>query len=211
MHPLAAAAILIGPQILQIYRDSMKDEAAFRTIEEEAARICAELSCPHAHLAIESLSGPKEVWWLNFFESEADRAQVTADYEKNPPLVAALGGITSKRTPAVIGDPVDLLASYRADLSGGLSWNPVGARFFAATLTRSDRRIEGAAFEAPDGTRFYFRPARTLEEAEALAKAAGASTRVFAVRPYWGMPAKEWILADPEFWKSSPSFNERPR
>ena len=210
MHAQASAAILAATPILQVYRDSVKDEVAFKAIEEEAARICAGLSFPHAHLAIESLGGPKEVWWLNFFESEADRAQVTAEYEKNRALVAALGGITAKRTPEIIGDPIDVLATYRADLSSGLSWNPAGARFFAVTMARDERRIEAAAFEAPDGTRFYFRPAKTLGEAEGFAKTAGASTRLFAVRPYWGMPAKEWIDADREFWKSSPSFIKVP-
>jgi hypothetical protein len=54
------------PQILQIYRDSVKEggEATFKAIEEVAARACAELEFPHPHLAIESLTGPKEVWYL---------------------------------------------------------------------------------------------------------------------------------------------------
>ena len=54
------------PQMLQIVRESLNEgsEAAYRTIEEDAARICADLNCPNAHLAMESLTGPKEVWWL---------------------------------------------------------------------------------------------------------------------------------------------------
>ncbi len=198
------------PQILQIYRDSVKEggEAAYKAIEEDAARICADLRFPHPHLAIESLTGPKEVWWLNAFESEAERKQVTVDYAKNPALVAALEGI-AKRKENVTGTPVNVVAGYRADLSRGFLWNPSGARFVVVTVTNEDLRIEGAFFEAPDGTQFILRPVGTRSEAEVLAKATGAETTVFAVRPYWGMPAKEWIDADPEFWKSNPMSSTR--
>ncbi len=183
-------------------------EAAYKAIEEDAARICADLRFPHPHLAIESLAGPREVWWLNAFESEAERQQIVADYVGNPALVAALDGIT-KRKGEVTGTPVDVLATYRTDLSRGVSWNPAGARFFVVTVTKREPRLDGAVFEAPDGTRFLLRPVGTLSEAEALAKAAGADTTVFAVRPYWGMPAKEWIDADPEFWKPNPMASAR--
>lgn len=198
------------PQILQIYRDSVKEggEAAYKTIEEDAARICADLRFPHPHLAIESLTGPKEVWWLNAFESETERQQLTVDYTKNPALVAALEGI-AKRKEEVTGTPVNVFATYRADLSRGVLWNPSGARFVVVTVTNEDLRIEGPFFEAPDGTQFILRPVGTRTEAEVLAKAAGAETMVFAVRPYWGMPAKEWIDADPEFWKSNPMASTR--
>jgi hypothetical protein len=85
------------PRILQIYRDSLTrgSENVFKLVEEDAARICAQLNCANVPLAMESLTGP-----------------ISATSE-------------------------------------------------------------------PD-------------------------TTLFAVRPYWGMPAQEWIAADPEFWKLSP-------
>lgn len=46
---------------------------------------------------MESLSGSKEVWWLNAFESEVDRQQVTRDYESNAAIVQALEAITRRR------------------------------------------------------------------------------------------------------------------
>jgi hypothetical protein len=208
---LVTLATLEPPaQILQIYRDSVKEggEAAFKAIEEDAARICADLRFPHPHLAIESLTGPNEVWWLNAFESEAERQQVTVDYAENPALVAALDGI-AKRKEDVTGTPVNVFATYRADLSRGVSWNPAGARFIVVAVTKRDPQLQGAVFEAPDGTRFLLRPVGTRSEAEVLAKSAGADTTVFVVRPYWGMPAKEWIDADPEFWKSNPMAGTR--
>ena len=71
-----------------------------------------------------------------------------------------------------------------------------GARFLVATMTNQDVRIEGSVFEAPDGMRYILKTAGTLADAEAIAAASGATLTVFAVRPYWGMPAKEWIEAD---------------
>jgi len=113
------AVILVAPErppvILQIYREPLKPgrDAVYRAIEEETARVCATLECPHPHLAIESLTGA-------------------------------------------------------------------------------------------DGARAIFRQAATRDEESLLAEAGGPETTLFAVRPYWGMPATEWIAADPEFWKVNP-------
>jgi hypothetical protein len=193
------------PTILQIYRDSLKPgrEGAFKTVEEDAARICAELKFPHFHLAIESLSGPKEVWWLNAFDSEAEKQQVVSDYARNPALVAALEGI-ARRKEGLTEAPVSVYASYRADLSRGAPWKVAGVRFFVVTVTQGDARTEGSVFGAPNGSHFVFRPVARRPQADAVAAAAGPGTRIFAVRPYWGMPAEAWIAADPAFWKANP-------
>jgi hypothetical protein len=192
------------PAILQIYRDSVKRgrEAAYRTVEEDAARICAELKFPHSHLAIESLRGAKEVWWLNAFASEDEKRQTAADYARNPSLVAALEGITGRKE-GLTEAPVNVYASYQPELSRGAPWKVAGARFFVVTIAAGDPRVPGSVFDAPDGTRFVFRPYATRREADYVAPAAGPGTRVFAVRPYWGMPAEAWIAADPAFWKSN--------
>jgi hypothetical protein len=191
------------PQYLLIYRDVLNPgrEADFRAIEEDAARICAELNCPNAHLAIESLTGSKEVWWLTPFESDADRQRVIDGYASNTALTAALAAI-SRRREGVTVPSGDILTTYRADLSGGAPWQLAGARFVVAGMTRDEPRIDASVFEAADATRFVVQPARTREEAEAIADRAGAV--VFAVRPYWGLPKEEWIAADPEFWRVSP-------
>lgn len=192
-------------QILQIYRDPLKHgrEAAYKTVEQDAARICARFNFPNPHLAIETLTGPKEVWWLNAFASEAERQRVASDYAGRPALVAALEGI-AKRKQGLTGTPVDVLTAYKADLSRGVSWNPAGARFFVVTVTKRNLQTRASVFEAPDGTRYFLTPVRTRRQADLEAAALGPETRVFAVRPYWGMPAKEWIAADPEFWGTNP-------
>jgi len=99
---------------------------------------------------------------------------------------------------------VNIFANYRADLSRGVSWQPAGASFFVVRVTKQDLQIGGSVFEAPDGTRFILRRVGTRHQADVEAAALGPETTVFAVRPYWGMPAKEWIAADPEFWKTNP-------
>lgn len=197
--------------ILQIYREPLKPggESAHRAIEEDTSRVCANLGCPHPFLALESLSGPKEVWWLNTFESEAERQRVTNDYENNGALMAALRG-NSQRKASVTGSGTNLFVRYRKDLSGA-PWKPAGARFFVVTVTRREALPEGSVFEAPDGARFIFRALAAHDEAKGVAQSAGPEATVFAVRPYWGMPAKEWIAAEPEFWKLNPLVGQKTK
>jgi hypothetical protein len=198
------------PQFLQIVRESLKQggEAAYKAIEEDAARICADLKCPNSHLAMESLAGPKEVWWLTPYESESDRQRVANGYASNRALMAALQEIP-KRKRGLVGAPTDILANYRRHLSGKGSWKVGGTRFFVVTVTKGNPRAPGTVFEAPDGTRFILRPSVTRRQADALAAAAGPEARIFAIRPFWGMPAKDWIAADPEFWKLNPIARSR--
>jgi hypothetical protein len=200
------------PEILQIVRESIKlgAEAAFRSIEEDAARICAELNCPNSHLAMESLTGPREVWWLTPYESDSDRQRVAVGYAGNHALMTALQNI-SRRKEGLVEAPIDILATYRSDLTGGASWRIRGTRFFVVTVANRDPPVAGAVFEAPDGTLFIFRSARSRHEADNMSAEASPSgpTIPFAVRPYWGMPAKDWIAADPEFWKPNPMAGSR--
>ena len=193
------------PRIMEFYRDSLKrgSDSAFRAIENDAAQVCADLKCPNPYLAIESLSGMHEAWWLNAFASEADTTRVVNAYAANPPLLAALGRAI-KGKEVLVGTPVNVFGVYRADRSHSPPWNVAGARFLVVTVTRTDRAIQGTEWDAADGTRYILRAVPTEREAQALAIAAGAGTRVFAIRPNWSMPAPEWRAADPEFWKVAP-------
>jgi len=195
------AALLLAqehpPQILEIYRDPLRSgsEAQYEKVEEQAARVCVELQCPHPYLALESLRGPKEVWFLNMFESEAEKQAVSDAYARKPALMAAFKDIGVAKK-GLIGEATNIFATYRPDVSDG-KWRLSGARFFAVAIT--NMAMHGSVFEAPDGTRYSFTSCRTREEAE---KTGGL---LFAVRPYWSLPAPAWIAADPEFWKVSPA------
>ena len=203
-----ALAIDAPMSLLQIYRDPLTPgrEAEYDAVERDAARICARLGFPNPHLALESLTGPREVWWLNAFASEDHRKQVTRDFEANTELVKALEGI-AKRREGLVGPALDQVARHRPDL-GGPAWNPAGARFFVVTVSRAATAGTATVFEAPDGSFYAFTPARTRDQADAEARARGADAIVLAVRPQWGLPAPEWIAADPEFWRASPRVLE---
>ena len=193
------------PQILQIHRDLLKSgsDAAYRKIEQDIARVCVELGFPHAYLGIEPLTGPKEVWFLNGWVSSAEQKQVADDYAKNAPLVTALEA-NGKRKASLTLQTVNVFANYRQNLSRGAPWTMGLGRFLVITVTQGNRRIDGTVFETADGTKFILMPAQTRKEADAKAAVVGSEARVFAVRPYWSNPAREWVAADPAFWQPSP-------
>ena len=69
-------------------------------------------------------------------------------------------------------------------------------------VTKLSGPFEGTVFEVADDTHFVVMATQTREGAEfAKALAAGPEARVFAVRPYWTRPAREWVLTDPAFWQ----------
>ena len=199
-------ALTIAAKILQIHRDRVKPgrERIYRATEEDAARICVGQGCPHPHLAIESLAAPMEVWWINAFGSEDHRQAITDAYLRNGPLMAAFAGIRQRREGLLDVD-LDIFAEYKPELSRGQEWTVAGARFISVTITTQNDLPSGAVYDTSDGTRYVFTPAATELEASAAASRLNSKAFLFAVRPYWGMPAREWIAADPEFWKSSPA------
>ena len=202
--PPAALAQEPPHRFMYIYRDSLKGgvDSAYRVIEDEAARICADLVCPNPYLALESLSGPHEAWWLNTFATEADTTRVVNAYAANRPLMEALGAVAKRKAP-LIGTPIQGYVTYRADLSRGPAWSIAGARFVVVGITRTRRLAAGSVWETADSTLYRLRAVRTRQQAAALARESGA--RIFAVRPNWSMPAPEWVAADPDFWRLAPA------
>ena len=194
--------------LLQIYRERVKAgrEADYRAVEEEAARICARHRFPNPHLAMEAESGPKEVWWLNAFASEEARQRVSADYEADAELVRALTE-HGRRKQGLTEAPIDVVTTYRPDLSR-TPWDPAGARFLVVRTAERELSSEGSVFEAPDGGFYALTLARTHSDA-AKAAAIEPGAIVFAVRPWWGHPAKEWIAADPGFWEANPTASAK--
>jgi hypothetical protein len=158
------------PQILQIFREPLKsgNEGAYRRIDEHTARLSAELGCPHPYLGIESLTGSKEVWWFNGYNSTAERKQVVEDYARNTRLLAALKE-TNQQKASLTGEAIEVFASYRPDLTIGAPWILGQGRFLVITVTKANQWINGTVFEATDGTRFVVMPARTRKKADVVA------------------------------------------
>jgi len=189
------------PQILQIYREPLKpgSDAAYHAVEEDTARVAAALGCPHPYLGAESVTGSKEVWWFNGYESSAEQEQVYDDYAKNTRLMAALQQ-NGKRKAILTLEPVQVVARYRPDLTVGNLWILGRGRFLVITVTKGDHRVAGTVFEAPDGRRFSVTSVQTREQADAVKAVAGPEAVILAVRPSWSFPAKEWIAEDSVFW-----------
>jgi len=192
------------PQILQIHREALKpgSEAAYQQIEEDTARVQSRLGCPHPYLAIESLTGTKEVWFFNGYRSSAEQRQVYDDYARNTRLAAALQR-NSKLKSSLTFTPTNTFANYRPDLTVGVPWTLGRGRYLVITVTKNTPRSGGTVFEAEDGTKFIVTAAHTRAEADAAGQQAGSQSKIFAVRPSWSFPATEWIAADPPFWRQN--------
>jgi hypothetical protein len=210
--PMALLAQERPPQVLLIVQERLNPNSvrAYDRNEREIARTSARLKSPHPYLALESVSGAKEVWWFNAFESEAQKERVMQAYERNHELTVRLRRL-SRRKAALRYEPVSIVTRYRRDLSAEHPWSVNGARFVVVAVTNEERKFDGSVFEAPDGRRFVITPAATRRDADREAALAGLHTRIFAIRPAWSFPADAWIAADPEFWRASPAARSRRR
>jgi hypothetical protein len=191
------------PQILEVYREYLKPDAvhALHQIEVDAAQICIRLKFPHRYLVLESLSGPKEFWYLNAFDSQAEMDEVGREYEGNKALTSALAKNLKRKDPYLAVESTNVFLNYRPELSGGTPWVMGHGRFLVTAWTRGSAVTGGTVFEGPDGYRLVIRAVRTRAEAESMAAAAGAGTHVFAIHPELGWPHEAWVTADPEFWR----------
>jgi len=192
---------LLTTRILQIVREPLKpgSEAAYDAIERDQARISKAFGCPHPYLAAESLTGPKEVWWFNAYESDEDRQGVYDAYAKNAPLLEALQK-NSVAKAALTLPAIEVLARFLSHGSGGAPWSVGHGRFLVIAVTRDDRSIDGTVFAAADGTRYIVCAVRTRTEADAARARIGPEANLFAVRSDWSFPDTSWIAADPSFW-----------
>jgi len=189
------------PPILFIAREPLLTghEDEYREIEEETARLSAELGCPHPYLAMESLTGPKEIWWFNGFESPDQLRDVGEAYRRNVSLSAALNRNRDRKAP-VTGDVVERVVEYRPDLTCGVPWIVGHGRFLVIAGAKDQPSSAGTVFQAADGTLFVFSPARTRREADRLAASNPGST-VAVVRPTLSFPQEDWVDADPRLWR----------
>jgi hypothetical protein len=202
---LQTSARALAPRILYISREFWKPghEAALNRIEAEAARICIGLGVPHPYLGIESLTGSKEVWYINGFASTEELARVTEAYSKKPELLAAMNRFAQQRAEFNSQPNSEGPATYRPELSRGARWKMGQERFLVISLTRGNPLSDGTVFESQDGVRFVVLAAKTRTEADAKLSAAGPDAKIFAVRPEFSMPAAAWVACDPSFWEST--------
>jgi len=103
------------PQILEIYRDYLKPEAvaANRKLENRAEHLCRTLDFRHSYLTVESVTGPKEMWYFNGFESQAEVEKLRRDYQQNTKLMVALNEIVQQK--ATLKRAETSIAAHDAD------------------------------------------------------------------------------------------------
>jgi hypothetical protein len=195
---MQTAALSQPPQILQIVREPIKpgQDDAYRVIEEETARISAAEGCPHPYLAAESLTGSKEIWWFNGYQSPAEQKRVADAYARNTRLISSLQRQSARKSVLTL-KPIELVATYRPDMSGGTPWGIGSGRFLVITVTTRPGKRDGTVFETPDRSYLVVRSTPTREAADRLAE---PGSTVFVVRPTFSFPSPEWIAADASFW-----------
>ena len=199
------------PEFLLIVREGLRPgtDEAYEKHELKIAAACARLKCPHPYLALASMAGPKEVWWLNAFASQAEKDRIELAYAHNERLMAQLRPL-GKRKEAFRQTLTTTLTTYRPDLSRGTVWRVTGARFFVINVDHGEREAVGPVFESSDGQQFVVASADGRAAADHIAARAGPGSVILAVQPQWSFPAQAWIAADPDFWKSNPVARSRP-
>ena len=193
------------PQLLLIVREELRpgSDEAYAKNELKLAAACARLKCPHPYLALASVIGPSEVWWLNAFASQEEKDHIESAYARNERLMAQLRPLGTRKE-AFRQALTTTLTKYRPDLSGGAVWRVDGMRFFVVNLNQGEREAVGPVFESSDGQRFVVASADSRAAADRIAARAGPGSVILAVQPQWSFPAQAWIAADPDFWKSNP-------
>jgi hypothetical protein len=178
------------PKVLVIDREMVKfgKDAGHEKNEAAFARAAAAAKSPDHYLAVTTMSGPSEAWFLVGFNSYADW-QKASEYDNQPKVQAAFGPLQEKDADYV-SDSSQILAtynekwSYRPDVNiaemryfeietirlrqgHDKDWEALVALYQAtaakANLDEHDIFFE-ARYGAPEGTIYIFSPLKSLAD-----------------------------------------------
>jgi hypothetical protein len=123
-----------SPALLQIYRDPVKPSkmAEYSRVEGEAAQACARAST-WPYLAIQSMTGPQEVWFISGFDSYAAMERSAEPFARNAALSAELNRLLEAKAN-LVAEPRAVYAHYRDDLSGNAGLIQPRTRFLTVTV-----------------------------------------------------------------------------
>jgi hypothetical protein len=124
-------------------------------IEEAAARFCAQAHCPNPYVAITSITGPTEVWWINGVDSMETLEKVWNDYAANQEIKQELDRVAFNKADLAFPG-TNLLARFRDDLSFSSDTTIAYARYISISIAKV-RPGQLAAFEK---TRLALKAAR---------------------------------------------------
>jgi hypothetical protein len=157
------------PKVLQIFREEVKPGKGSIHEKTEAGwpKAFAKAKWPVHYLAVTSVTGPGEAWFLSGYPSYAAYETDQRNIEKDATLTAE-----TQRLSAIDGELLtqgrSMLASFREDLSYNTGADLSKMRYFSITVTRvrpgheaefvEARKIVKAAHEKaglPDGMAIY--------------------------------------------------------
>jgi hypothetical protein len=119
------------PKILQIYREEVKPgkAPAHEVVEAGWPRAFARANWPSHYLAITSLTGPSEAWFMTGYDSFAAWETDSRGVDKNPGLKKELDQLEAKDGELRSGGR-SLVASFREDLSNQPNVDMAKMRYF---------------------------------------------------------------------------------
>lgn len=169
------------PALLQIYRDPVKPAKMpeYSRIEGEAAQARARAST-WPYLAIQSITGPQEVWFISGFDSYAALERSAEPFARNAMLTAELNRLLEAKT-SLVADPRAVYAHYREDLSSNAGLVQPHTRFFTVTIVTV----------RPGHEREYEEVHRTLKSAR---QRAGTADNRVVYQIVSGMPRNVYLI-----------------
>jgi hypothetical protein len=138
------------PSVLTIFREEVKygHSAAHETLEAGWPAAFAKAKSPHSYIAITSITGPNEAWFLQPFADWKGLGE-SMKLESGDPVLAAELARLSKADAEHVNAGRTLHLVGRPDLSAGTFPSVAKARFYEVTIFRvrtgHERRFEEQA------------------------------------------------------------------
>jgi hypothetical protein len=119
------------PKVLQIFREEVKvgKNAAHVKLEKGFVAAMAKANWPTHYIALTTVTGPGEAWFLTAYPSFAAWEKDRSDTEKNAALTADLDRLTEK-DGEFLSNARSLVAVHREDLSAGSPVDVAKMRYF---------------------------------------------------------------------------------
>ena len=173
--------------------------AAYDANESRIAETCARLHCPHAYVALKSVTVPDEVWWLNEYVSAVEKSAVDKAWQTHPAMKALQP--LSARKDSLRSVLKTTLFRRIAEASPNAPWTLAGTHFLLVADAADVVGFSGSVFEAPDGHQVVIAAATDLSDAQVRAAPFGQHVTILSVERRWSFPATEWVTADSAFWR----------
>jgi hypothetical protein len=144
-----AAPSMSPPKVLQIFVESVKPGkgAAHEKVETGWPAAYRKAKWPSHYLAMTSLSGPAEAWYVGVYESFAALETDQRNVEKAPALARELERLSQVDGELLTGTR-NVLAHYRPDLSYRPDFDIAPMRYFGVTIITVNPGYDSAFSDA---------------------------------------------------------------